>query len=49
MNGDGYRDLLVQMTDVAGTYPDGQTTATLTGSLYDGTPIQGTDSICVVR
>jgi len=49
VNGDGYRDLLVQMTDVAGTYPDGQTTATLTGSLSDGTPIQGTDSICVVR
>jgi len=48
-NGDGVRDLLVEMTDVAGTYPVGQSTATLTGSLYGGAPIQGTDSICVVH
>ncbi|HEX9400817.1 MAG TPA: hypothetical protein VF912_11970 [Anaeromyxobacter sp.] len=49
VNGDGYPDLVVQMEGVAGTFAQGQTTALLVGSLYGGTPIQGSDSICIVR
>jgi hypothetical protein len=47
-NGDGFVDLVVQIEDVDGTYDGGSTSATLTGELYDGTPIEGSDSICIV-
>ena len=48
VNGDGFTDLVVQFptTDLALTEADVE--ATLTGQLLDGTPIQGTDTICVV-
>lgn len=47
-NHDGFVDLVVQIQDQAGALVDGQTTAKLTGNLYDGTPIEGEDTICVV-
>lgn len=50
VNGDGFLDLVVQIMD-DGSYSAGDTEATLTVNLYaqyGGTPIQGTDSICIV-
>jgi hypothetical protein len=47
VNGDGLDDLVVQIEDVDGTYVEGDTTAELTG-LYNGIPIWGTDTICIV-
>lgn len=41
-NGDGYADLVCQ-------YQDTLTEGTLTGDLLDGTPIQGTDTVCVLH
>jgi hypothetical protein len=46
VNGDGFLDLVVQITDEGG-YDTGDTMATLEGSTYNGTPIQGSDSICI--
>jgi hypothetical protein len=48
VNGDGYDDLVVQIQDQDGVFAPGSGTATLSGNLYDGTPFEGTDSICVV-
>lgn len=48
VDSDGDLDLVVQIDDVDGTYLAGTIVATLTGSTYDGTPIEGTDSICIV-
>lgn len=48
VNADGFDDLVVQIEDVDGTFASGNGTATVTGTLLDGTPIEGTDSICVV-
>ena len=47
-NNDGIVDLVVQVEDIDGTFQEGDTIATLTGELFDGTPIQGTDSICIM-
>ncbi len=47
-NGDGFDDLVVQIEDVDGSFVEGQGMATLTGSLYDGMRIEGSDSICIV-
>jgi len=41
-NGDGYLDLVCQ-------YQDATTVGGLTGELLDGTPIEGSDTICVAR
>ena len=49
VNGDDLDDLVLQIQDQDGTYSPGDTTATLTGETFDGTKIQGTDSICIVR
>jgi hypothetical protein len=46
VNGDGFLDLVVQIIDDS-VYAFGDTSATLTGELIDGTPIQGTDTICI--
>jgi hypothetical protein len=46
-NGDGVLDLVVQIIDDA-VYEPGDTMATLTGTTYDGVPIEATDSICIV-
>jgi hypothetical protein len=50
VNGDGIDDLVCQYltTDIAGI--DGQSsTATVNGELLDGTPIQGTDGVLIVK
>ena len=47
VNDDGFDDLVVQIEDVDGTFASGNGTATLTGNLYDGTPFEGSDDICV--
>lgn len=48
VNGDGLDDLVVQITDVEGTFAPGATTALLTGELIDGTLIGGADEITLV-
>lgn len=45
---DDFIDLIVQIEDFDGVFSEGDTIATITGNLFDGTPIQGTDSICIV-
>ena len=46
---DGYPDLVCQFVDDPNLWSPDDGTATLTGNLLDGTPIEGTDSICLVR
>jgi len=48
INYDGYIDLVVQIEDTDGAFVNGNGQATLSGNLYDGTPVEGTDSICIV-
>ncbi len=48
VNNDGFDDLVVQIEDQNGTFMSGNSTAELTGTLFSGTPIKGTDEICVV-
>jgi YVTN family beta-propeller protein len=51
INGDGLIDLVVQIEDPDHVFTVGTTTATLKGKLYTtfgGTPIEGTDAICIV-
>lgn len=48
VNADGYLDLVVQFQDRNGSLASGNNTATLTGQLSNGAPIQGLDSICIV-
>jgi hypothetical protein len=45
---DGVIDLVVQIEDMDGTFTSGNGVATLTGQLFDGTAIEGSDEICVV-
>ena len=49
VNGDGFDDLVVKIIDTDGTYEVGTGTATLIGQLFDGTQIEGTDSICITQ
>jgi len=48
VNGDGYNDLVVQIEDDDLVFEEGDTTATVSGSLNDGMPFQGSDTICIV-
>lgn len=48
VDGDGDLDLVLQIDDTDGTYLPGTILATLTGSTYDGTSIEGKDIICIV-
>jgi len=48
VNGDGIDDLVVQIQDVDGSFANGETFATLTGTLFDGTHLVGHDLICIV-
>jgi serine-aspartate repeat-containing protein C/D/E len=48
VNGDEYPDLVVQFQDTENLVAIGNGTATLTGELLNGTPIEGSDSICIV-
>jgi sugar lactone lactonase YvrE len=47
-NNDGFDDLVCQFEDNDQAWDPGTGEATLTGSLLDGRPIAGTDSICIV-
>jgi hypothetical protein len=48
-NGDSFLDVVCHFEDSgADDWIEGTATATLTGALVDGTPIIGTDSICIV-
>jgi hypothetical protein len=47
-NEDTHPDLVCQFVDDASAWEPGDATATLTGELLDGTPIEGTDDICIV-
>jgi hypothetical protein len=47
-NVDSFPDLVCHFEDDATSWTAGDTTATITGELIDGTPIEGSDSICVV-
>jgi hypothetical protein len=48
INLDGYTDLVCHFEDTPDEWLEGdEVFATLTGSLLDGTPIEGTDSICI--
>jgi hypothetical protein len=46
---DGDLDLMLHIQDVGGVYQEGTTTAILTGETFDGVPIQGSDTIRIVR
>jgi hypothetical protein len=48
IDGDGYTDLIAQFADSDGWTGSGDGYATLTGQLYVGTAIEGSDSICIV-
>lgn len=48
VNSDGYNDLVVQIEDTDQVFEEGDTTATVTGNLNNGMPIEGSDSICIV-
>ena len=45
----GAADLMVQIEDENGTYHEGNLVATLNGETVDGTPVQGTDTVCFVQ
>jgi len=47
-NGDGYTDIVCQFVDNPDNWSPDNGTATLAGELLDGTPIEGSDSICTV-
>lgn len=46
---DDFTDLLVQIEDIAGAFEPSDEIAILTGELFDGTAIEGSDSICLVQ
>lgn len=48
VNQDGLEDLVCHFVDDDDLWIDGDGVATLTGTLLDGTPIEGIDDICVV-
>lgn len=49
IDSDGYEDLEMQFQYADIVFIEGYGTLTLTGELYDGTPIAGKDSICFVQ
>ena len=48
VNGDDYLDLVCHFEDDASNWVAGDGEVTLTGTLFDKTPIEGSDSICIV-
>jgi len=48
-NSDGIDDLIVQIEDQDGVFEIGDTIATISGQLLDGTTIVGSDSICITQ
>jgi hypothetical protein len=49
VNGDGFDDLVVKIEDGDGVWDAGETLATVTGNLWDGTPIEGEDYVCITQ
>jgi len=49
VNNDSFDDLVVQIEDVDGIWSAGTTLATVTGALFDGTPIVGQDYVCITQ
>jgi hypothetical protein len=49
VNGDEYPDLMCQFSNASDAWQAGQTTATLTGKLFNGVPVTGSDKVCLVR
>lgn len=47
LNEDGYIDLICQFLDDPDLWLPGSGEATLVGSLIDGIPFEGSDSICI--
>ncbi|MGB7934198.1 MAG: hypothetical protein WCH04_18630 [Gammaproteobacteria bacterium] len=47
-NDDSYPDLICHFEDISAKWTSGGSEATLNGELFDGTPITGSDTICVV-
>ncbi len=47
VNADGYDDLVCHFDNVSTNWTSGQTTATVSGKLYNGLPFQGSEAICV--
>lgn len=47
-NDDIYMDLVCHFEDDTYNWTPGDAEATLTGTLFDGTPIEGSDFICIV-
>ena len=47
-NGDPWDDLIVHIEDIDGVFSEGASMATLNGEMFDGTPIMGSDTICIV-
>jgi hypothetical protein len=48
LNGDGYFDIVCQFVDDPDSWEPGEGIAILRGHLVDGTPIEGSDTICIV-
>ncbi len=48
VNGDGHPDLVVKIQDGDRNFSTGSTIATITGTMINGTPFHGSDSICIV-
>ncbi|MGA1869938.1 MAG: thrombospondin type 3 repeat-containing protein [bacterium] len=48
VNTDGYLDLIVQIEDSDSVFSEGETIARLVAILYNNTPIEGYDSLCIV-
>ena len=46
---DGFDDLVCQFVDDSEAWEPGVGEACVTGDLFDGTPIEGCDSICIVE
>ena len=50
VNSDGFEDLFFHFVTMELTEIDpGATSATVTGALYDGSPIEGSDAINIVK
>jgi beta propeller repeat protein len=48
VNSDGFMDLTAQIEDQDGVFTEGVSEAILTGVLWDGTPVEGADTLCIV-
>jgi hypothetical protein len=49
VNGDAFDDMLCHFENGSNNWTPGQTTASVTGKLADGTPFEGVDRVCLVQ